>query len=260
MKIDNTGSGSSGALTSPLTLDGTTINVNATEWNYVDGVTSSIQEQLNARPSAALLTKNVLYYSKTPNANAYNAVGIGAATIEGTQSSISTTAGGEFGNFLTAGTTGSRGGIYSPNGFYRVQNPDGYLRVYVPAQSVYRVFAGFSSSAVTVVGSDDPAVHGACFIFNPASHTNWQAFTNDNSGGGSTTDSGVAFAADTAFEFRIRTSASDVKFYIDGSLVATHSSNLPNSTQTMLFGVGLATLENVAKNIRVGAKLGVIMD
>lgn len=90
-------------------------------------------------------------------------------------------------------------------------------------------------------GSDDPAVHGCGFRYSTdASDTTWKAWTNDASGGGTITDTGITVSTGTAYHLAIVVeSASSIKFYISTdngasySLVATHTTNVPTSSQQM---------------------------
>jgi hypothetical protein len=83
--------------------------------------------------------------------------------------------------------------------------------------------------------------------------TNWKACNGLVSQ--TTTDSGVA--ADTnihLFEIVCDDSVPNIKFYIDGTLVATNTTNLPSADNLQVV-IGEATQANVAKNIRVGLDL-----
>jgi len=99
-----------------------------------------------------------------------------------------------------------------------------------------RIWVGSFSS--NPAGSDDPTLDGMGFRFSTvASDTTWQAFTNDNSGGGTITDTGITVSLSTAYILVIVVeSTSSIKFYISTdvgvsfSLVATHTTNLPTGS------------------------------
>ena len=121
--------------------------------------------------------------------------------------------------------------------------------------SVCRIWIGaFSADPAS---SNDPASHALGFRFSTsAGDTTWQAYSNDGSGGGQITNTGVTVSINTTYLFAIRVeSTSSVKFYISTdngssfSLVATHSTNLPTSTQGMNYWFEIITLENVEKDI-----------
>lgn len=69
----------------------------------------------------------------------------------------------------------------------------------------------------------------------------WSAASSDG-----TTDevtaTAVAIAADTVYTCEIVLSATDVKFYLNGSLIATHSTSIPNSTTPLGFTVQVRRL------------------
>lgn len=121
--------------------------------------------------------------------------------------------------------------------------------------AVCNIWAGLLSATP---GADDPAQHGAAFRYSTAAgDTNWKAWSNDGSGGGTITDTGVAVATSTLYSFAIVVeSTSSIKFYISTdngvtySLVATHTTNLPTSSQGMDCWLQMQTLENVAKSIK----------
>ncbi len=87
---------------------------------------------------------------------------------------------------------------------------------------------GFADNAATVAGSDTPGNHLAAFRYSTAAgDTKWQCCTCDGTTQ-SSADSGVT--ADLAWhEFMIQRIGSSVYFYIDQVLVATKTTNLPNS-------------------------------
>lgn len=68
--------------------------------------------------------------------------------------------------------------------------------------------------------------------------TNWVAHTRI-AGVSTTTDSGIVAVAETWYRLRMVRSATDVKFYINGTLVATHTTNIP--TVAMYWNICLLT-------------------
>lgn len=110
----------------------------------------------------------------------------------------------------------------------------------------------FSSSPAS---SDDPTIHGMGFRYSTnASDTTWQAWSNDNSGGGTITDTGVALNTGTAFD--LRTVAADdgsaIDFYVSGNWVARHDANLPSAATSLDYGIYVTTLTAATRNIRWG--------
>lgn len=114
--------------------------------------------------------------------------------------------------------------------------------------------AGWASNWITAGGADAPNIHIAAFRFSTnAGDTNWMAVTGGAGGLGCTvTDTGVAVAANTVYTFRIVFSSTvpDVKFYINDTLVATHTTKLPTTTELIAYGISVTTLETVIKSFK----------
>lgn len=74
-------------------------------------------------------------------------------------------------------------------------------------------------------------VNAVYFLYDRNTNSDWQAITLDNSTP-TTTDTNVAVAADSNIKLKIEINAagSEVKFYINGSLVATHTTNIPTAS------------------------------
>ena len=108
--------------------------------------------------------------------------------------------------------------------------------------------------SATPMASRDPAVHGFGLMRDTAGgDANWKLWTNDGAGGGTITDTNVAFAVDTRFVVVFDlTDTTSVKCYIGGTLVATNTTNLPTSTTLLGRNAMVRTLEAVAKDFRFG--------
>lgn len=119
--------------------------------------------------------------------------------------------------------------------------------------SVLRIVAGLgSSTGGNVAGADNPNYNLADFRFSTAAgDTNWQCRTKDGTTA-NLTDSGVAPSTSGPTYLEIDyTPGVSAKFWINGTLVATKTTNLPDGTTVMYPYVMLITLEAVAKNIRL---------
>lgn len=81
---------------------------------------------------------------------------------------------------------------------------------------------GFSSDTGTTADGNDCAM----FVIN-TSNNNWEAKTRNAGGSLQTTDTGVATSM-TPQKLRIVVTTSNVKFYIDDVLKATHSTQIPS--------------------------------
>lgn len=119
-----------------------------------------------------------------------------------------------------------------------------------------RIWLGFFGD--TTPSTADPAIKALGFRYDTgSSDTTWKAYSNDNSGGGTVTDTGVTVSTDTTYVFKISVvSTSSVEFYISTdngvtfTLVATHTTNLPASSGGMDQMIDIRTLENVSKTFK----------
>lgn len=108
-----------------------------------------------------------------------------------------------------------------------------------------RIFCGLFSA--TPFGSATPSVHYVAFRYDTGADgtAKWRCVSDNASGSPTVTDSGVTIAASTRYSLRIEVvSTSSVKFYIDDVLVATHTTTLPTSTQSLGFEMGVNPLVN----------------
>lgn len=115
-----------------------------------------------------------------------------------------------------------------------------------------RIWCGLFSA--TPETSDDPAIHGAGFRYSTAVDGTafWRTWTNDGSGTGTVTTTTTAIAADTRYILKLVLTASSAKFYIDGALVATHTTDLPSSTQGLNYFLMITnTTAGTARNLRI---------
>ena len=99
-----------------------------------------------------------------------------------------------------------------------------------------RLWVGLSSASLTTTDSPTGA-HVLAFRYGPTTDGTafWRAVSNDGGGDtGTTTTSTVAIAAATRYVLTIdATSSSSVTFYVNGALIATHTTNLPTATQAL---------------------------
>ena len=103
------------------------------------------------------------------------------------------------------------------------------------------------SSKLQIIGYAESIITPAVGIYFQATDTgNWQAVTND--GTATTSDTGVAQATTfKRFEYLINAAGTSVAFYIDGVLVATHTTNIPTTGLKPIFYI--KTTEGVAKSL-----------
>jgi len=108
-----------------------------------------------------------------------------------------------------------------------------------------RIFLGFGPFQSTT----DPTANVVAFRLDTAVDGNYYCYTNDNSGGGTATDSTIA-SDSNGHRFEIReTNGTNFLFYIDGVLRCTNTTNLPSAAMTM--GVTAKALAAAVKDVRV---------
>jgi hypothetical protein len=238
-----------------VTLQG----VNATEWHVTDitGDWSSATWDWSDRKVGDSGYWYAVAQKATQSSNSFVVTGASAPSASGTGSSVSATS---FVAYTTAASSASQGGLSWSNAHQLSTNPKYFTTFRVPSgQSTYRLIVGFSQTAATSGAADDATINHAVLVYNPATHTNYQCVTNDGTAGGTITDSGVAFAADTTVRATIEVNnTTDARFYINGTRVCTHTTNL-SGNNSMVPTTSIFTLEAVAKVINVGRN-GTILD
>lgn len=177
--------------------------------------------------------------------------GAASATTQGTATSVTPTS-SRLRNisYVSTATTGSDAGVAS-NTHNAHLSHDFRLMVWAGLDTLtsVRYVVGFAESMSNMFSYDDGFNgEGAWFRYSTnASDTNWMCLTtNDTVGGPTITDSGIAVTTGTKI-FEIHKTASEVKFFIDNVLVATHTTHLPDNSATLSIAAGRAkTLANAA--------------
>lgn len=239
-------------ITSPSTDE--VLKYNGSEW-----VNSTVPAGGGTFAGGGFEQFRVMAFNKNPGSGTTTtAIGISAITPFADSATADDDADGPFVRWNTAATTNERAGT-EWNNTNLVQTswlPQIFIKMKTHTSiSVCRIWVGVFSAEPIV---DDPTSHGLGFRYSTAApDTNWQAWSNDGTGGGTITDTGVAVATSTDYMFAIKVvSTSSVEFYISTdlgvsyTLVATHTTNLPTSTQGMNYWFKIITLENVAKSIK----------
>jgi hypothetical protein len=113
----------------------------------------------------------------------------------------------------------------------------------------------FTASPSTA--SDPASQHIAAFRYDTTADGTafWRTVTKD----GTTINaaaSSLAIAADTIYLFRIELDASEVRFYSGTTLLATHTANLPTSSQTMAPCITLTPHIVASRSFRYGRQEG----
>lgn len=155
---------------------------------------------------------------------------------------------------LTGATSGNAGGRETSATVIQRSWVGGMCARYSmgPNISNVRHWCGFSSAALDQVATPTTQ-HVAAFRYDTGVDGTafWRAVTCDGASNVTTTTTSVAAANDTTkpggWLLRIEMDASNVYFYIDDALVATHSTNLPGSTTALGVKMAVTTLTTAAK-------------
>jgi hypothetical protein len=136
-----------------------------------------------------------------------------------------------------------------------------WLGIYVARIKTYtsvadiRVWTGMFTN--TPVATSDPTGHLAAFRYDTSADGTafWRTCTKDGTTLNATATS-VAVTADTMYLLWIKLLASSVEFYINQSLVNTHTTNLPGGNTDIGPGNHVTTLTNAAKGLRYNRQWG----
>lgn len=167
------------------------------------------------------------------------------------------------GNALTVDYTT---GAVAANGCYcistgtfrsRQNNPALLISARCPSSVDVRYWVGWSNAIIhNVAASALNTLHVASFYYETGlGYTNWQAVTCDGANHINIVDTGIPFQTADLHRFTVAlgdaTGSNDAKFYYDGSLVATITTNLPGNTQNICFSVAVNNTNNAAKDLYV---------
>jgi hypothetical protein len=140
------------------------------------------------------------------------------------------------------------------NYFLRYATPIYYCRLKTGADvTSYGFMAGFSNSAISSLGSgSDPGNHSAVFRYHTGADGTafWRTVTKDGSTL-ETTVTTVPFTASTLYELSVEMDLTEVRFYINSTLVSTHTVRLPLSTTPLQAGWCITTLAASTRTFRV---------
>lgn len=211
---------------------------------------------------ALLRNKRVCQVLKDPGAATATAIGVPAPTLDGATVANGDGASGPIVIHITTALVNSVGGLVSADftRFRRDWQPELNFRIATQGSvAEIRFWIGMFSASPDAVG-DLTTIHGAAFRYDTGVDGTafWRCVTGNNSGADTTTTTSVAVSTSTFYTMRIVCSNTtpDVKFYINGTLVATHTATLPTSTQLMGYGARVTTLAAVtAKRIGWGRML-----
>jgi hypothetical protein len=200
-------------------------------------------------------------YIAPANSTTFGSVG-GAMYAAGSNTAVAADANDGFMILSRTGaTTGNHAELESATAAYRTErNP--YMEAYATVSTTadIRYWIGFTNTAENPMSATGSAAGMVIAMFRYSSavpDTNWQCVTNDiGNDVGTVTDSGVAVGT-TGKKFAIAVNVGvDVKFYIDGTLVCTNTTNLPTTgINTYLMSV-VTTLADAIIGMKVGYLYG----
>lgn len=118
------------------------------------------------------------------------------------------------------------------------------------ASTAETVFIGMSDVAMT---SDDPVGNICGFTMSTTlGHTNWYCHSNDNSGAGTLTDTGVSYGTNTARTLKAALTSTTCECSIGGVVRATNSTNIPSSSANLKVRIQLRATPAATKTLNVG--------
>jgi hypothetical protein len=117
--------------------------------------------------------------------------------------------------------------------------------------SSHRIWFGLFAS--TPSGSSDPSgVSGAGFLLATDVSGFIQAWSNDATSTGTTTNTAISTTAGTRQRWRLRSDGTNIEFFVDDVLAATHTSQHPVAATYHTVGVYCTTLTNAARGVQIG--------
>jgi hypothetical protein len=200
------------------------------------------------------LTRREMQVLKNPGATTLSTLGF--ASAPGTAGTLASAddADGPWATMPTNGVINNVAGMIPAMILWRRDwEPDLLYRLKTgPDVTNLRYWIGMFSAAPDA--SATPAVTYAAFRYDTAADGTafWRCASDNGSGTPEVTTTAVAVAVDTAYTFRIHCDGSDVLFYLDGTLVATHSTTIPAATTLMGHRAVVTALAAAVKSLKFG--------
>jgi hypothetical protein len=205
---------------------------------------------LTERPSVELAHKA---FYVNPGLATATAVGIAAPTLNATAANADDSD-GPWVQHTTGTVSGNTSGMQSAGlADVRLQWPSETEFVIKTPSDItnLRLFVGLFSAFPTALS---PTAHAAAFRYSSDNSANWRMFINDNSGTGTSFDSGLAVAANTIYRFRITTySAGDAAWYInDVAYLGAGPGTTDYPSETTLLGplISVQTLTGASRAVK----------
>lgn len=233
------------------TNDTASLNTHPTLHNDANGAINDIVAELGRRIDAVSKTRRQAWMASLPGGTTLSGIQAPATTVTGTASNADDDR-GPIVNYATSSTNGTDAGHKTTafNWMRPAWTPEVVFVIQPVDLTSVRIWAALCSGSLGVA---DPPGHFAGFRFDSSVDTNgnWRAASNDNSGSGLFTDSGIAVtAARTVLGVSLTGTAA--RFTINGTQVAEHTTDLPGSSQGLGFELRCYNLIAAVRNLKIG--------
>jgi hypothetical protein len=188
---------------------------------------------------------------------AFAASGLPAPTSTGLRIALVDDSAGPLGEYQTTSSSGNAAGLNGTTGMLgRGLSPEiGILFKTGSDVTSLRYWAGLFFSDPSAINGE-PSIAMSAFRYDTGVDGTafWRCVSDTPGQTSQVTTTSVAVTADTRYSFRIVQSSTDDKFYINGTLVATHSSaSIPPAAQLTTYHVRVTTLTAATRSFRLGA-------
>lgn len=203
--------------------------------------------------------KKLSFYRNRPGSTTLDFIGSATtpAVNNGTATSV-TDSDGSWNNVATNASSNTSG-YYTSCPIMTICKPVSYFRVKTGSDITNVTYWFGLTEASFGTSTSTTFINLAAFRYATAVDGTvfWRTITNDGGGdSGTVTTTSIAVQASTVYEFVIdASSGTDVKFYINGVLASTHTTDLPTTTTSMNHYAGVATTEAVSKEFRFSQAL-----
>lgn len=199
--------------------------------------------------------RRILYVQHDVGATTVSRFGLAAdPTASGTQSAADTVS-GCYELCMTGTVSGNTAGrITAANVVFRDWSPRATWKVLTAASIAnLRFWIGFTSADLSAVSGAPTTQHVAAFRYDTGVDGTafWRCVTCDGASNVTTTTTTVAISGSTAYNLRIEfdEAGGSIKFYVDETLAATHTTNRPASATGLLAQWCVTTLTSAAKRL-----------
>lgn len=161
-------------------------------------------------------------------------------------------------SYTTTAASGVDTGVISAFGVVQSRwAPLFYTRITTDASAITstRLWAGLTSAELAALAADPTTQHVAAFRYDTGLDGTefWRTVTTGGTASTVTTTT-VAIAAATSYELLVEGNSAGTayRFFVNGVLAATHTTNLPTTTTALGYLVRLRTLAASARALRLG--------